>query len=302
MTNLLFQLLPIFVYFGLGLVLKKAGLADKSHGDFLLRFVFFVCLPLLILVSVSGVDLGYDKLLLPFINIAVNAACLLVMYLLTRRLANPLEKGAALVNAGIQNNSFMFPFILAVFGQAGFANAVLLDLGNALWMASVMYLLAYYYGGDGERHDPFIMLKRIAKSPLIWSLCVSLVLSFTHVKVPARVITIINPLAQMTAPLILVALGLYFSLTLVNLRLALQIVAVRMGVGVVTGTLLALLLTSDPLTRGVIIACSAGPIGFSALAYSSLAKLDTGLSASAVSISILTGLIGIPVLLFLLTS
>ncbi len=301
MTNLLFQLLPIFLYFGLGVLLKRCALADKSHGDFLLRFVFFVTLPLLILASMPSVTLTLDTALLPFINIAVNAISLAVMYLLVRgQPVDKLQRGTALVNAGIQNNSFMFPFIIAVFGQAGFASAVLLDLGNALWMASVMYLVAYYYGG--EKHDPFTMLRRIAKSPLIWSLIVSLTLAATHVAVPAAVITIINPLAQMTSPLILVALGLFFSLTFTNLRLALQIVAVRMAIGLITGTLLAFVLVSDPITRAVIIACSAGPIGFSALTYSSLAKLDTSLSASAVSISILTGLIGTPLLLFLLTN
>ncbi|HTQ98739.1 MAG TPA: AEC family transporter, partial [Candidatus Acidoferrum sp.] len=169
MSGLLLQLLPIFVYFGLGLWLKKAGVADKSHGDFLLRFVFFVTLPMLILTSVSTVELTWSKALLPFINAVVNGACLLVMYLVGRH--QQLDRktmGTALVNVGIQNNSFMFPFIIAVYGQAGFANAVLLDLGNALWMASVVYLLAYGHGG--ERHDPFTMLKRIGKSPLIWSL------------------------------------------------------------------------------------------------------------------------------------
>ncbi len=301
MSNLLYQLLPIFLYFGLGLLLKKTGLADKSHGDFLLRFVFFVSLPLLILTSIPSVTLSIDTALLPFINVAVNAAALAVMYLLASgSRADNRQRGTALVNAGIQNNSFMFPFIIAVFGQTGFASAVLLDLGNALWMASVMYLVAYYFGG--EQHDPFTMLKRIAKSPLIWSLIISLTLSAVHVAVPAAVTTIINPLAQMTSPLILVALGLFFSLTLTNLRLTLQIVGVRMGVGLAAGTLLAWLLVSDPLTRAVIIACSAGPIGFSALTYSSLAKLDTALSASAVSISILAGLIGIPLLLFFLTA
>ncbi len=300
MTNLLFQLLPIFLYFGLGALLKRCALADKTHGDFLLRFVFFVTLPLLILTSIPSVTLSVDTILLPFINVLVNAAALAVMFVLTRSSwTDNRQRGTALVNAGIQNNSFMFPFVIAVFGQTGFANAVLLDLGNALWMASVMYLVAYYYGG--EQHDPFTMLKRIAKSPLIWSLIVSLTLAATHSAVPPAVAAIINPLAQMTSPLILVALGLFFSLTLTNLRLTLQIVGVRMGVGLAAGSLLAWLLVADPHTRAAIIACSAGPIGFSALTYSSLAKLDTSLSASAVSISILTGLIGIPVLLFFIT-
>ncbi|HTR00252.1 MAG TPA: hypothetical protein VMH83_09690, partial [Candidatus Acidoferrum sp.] len=133
-----------------------------------------------------------------------------------------------------------------------------------------------------------------------WSLALSLVLALSHVRVPQQILTIINPLAQMTSPLILIALGFHFSLNFTSLKLALQIVVVRVGVGLLVGSLLALGLENEALARTVIIACSAAPIGFTALTYSSLAKLDTNLSASAVSISILVGLIGIPILLLIL--
>ncbi|MES2604423.1 MAG: AEC family transporter [Pseudomonadota bacterium] len=296
MATLLLQLLPIFVYFGLGMLLKRQGLADKSHGEFLLRFVFFVTLPLLILTTVPKIELTAAKALLPLVNVAVNIICIGVMYLLARRQQLGKQQfGTALVNAGIHNNSFMFPFILAVFGQAGFADAILLDLGNALWMATVMYLVAFYYGG--AQHDRWTMLKRILKSPLIWSLVVSLMLSLTRTALPNAVLTLINPLAQMTAPLILVALGLYFSLKLTNVGVALQIVGARMGVGLLAGLLLATLLGAEGTTFAVIVAISAAPIGFNALTYTSLAKLDTDLSASAVSLSLIAGLVGIPLLL-----
>jgi predicted permease len=53
-------------------------------------------------------------------------------------------------------------------------------------------------------------------------------------------------------------------------------------------------------TYAVIVLCCAAPIGFNALTYSSLARLDVDLSASAVSISILAGLAYIPVLMLVL--
>ena len=73
-----------------------------------------------------------------------------------------------------------------------------------------------------------------------------------------------------------------------------------MVVGLAAGVLLAAVIGAEGLTRTVIILCSAAPIGFTALTYSSMAKLDAELSASAVSISIIAGLIGIPILIILL--
>lgn len=296
---MLLQLLPVFVYFGLGLLVRRSGIAEKSHGDFLLRFVFFVTLPLLILVSVPNITFSAEKALLPFINVAINLICLGAALLWIRsKQFDRRTSGTILVNSAIVNNSFMFPFILAVYGQAGFADAILFDFGNAMMMATVVYALAFNYGG--EQHGRWTMLVRILKSPLVWSLVVSVLLALTGVQLPATVITIIAPLAQMTGPLILIALGIFFSLKLANLPLALGIASIRLGLGLLFGLLLASVFGLEGTTHAVIVLCCAAPIGFNALTYSSLAKLDVDLSASAVSISILAGLVYIPVLILLL--
>jgi predicted permease len=297
MSTLLLQLLPIFVYFGLGALLKGSGLADRSHGEFLLRLVFFVTLPLLILNSVSRTTLDGDTLLLPLVNIVVNVVCVGAMFLLARwQGLSRRELGTAIVNTGIHNNSFMFPFILAVLGETGFAAAILLDLGNSLWMATVVYLLAFSFGGGSQ--DRWAMLLRVLKSPLLWSLFVSMALAATSTPLPPFVSSLTTPLAQMTAPLILIALGLYFSLSVARPWLALQIVGLRMGIGLLTGLTLATLLDLQGTTFTVVTVMSAAPIGFNALTYSSLAKLDTELSASAVSMAIVLGMIATPLLLF----
>ncbi|MES2627116.1 MAG: AEC family transporter [Pseudomonadota bacterium] len=296
---MLLQLLPIFIYFGLGLLVRRCGIAERTHGDFLLRFVFFVTLPLLIFTSVPNITFSAGKALLPFINVAVNLACLGAAYLWAK--AKHFDRrttGTVLVNTAIINNSFMFPFILAIYGQNGFADAILFDFGNALMMATFVYALAFNY--SGEQHSRWTMLVRILKSPLVWSLVSSVLLAISGVQIPALVVTVIAPLAQMTGPLILIALGIFFSLKIANLPVALGIAVIRLGLGSAVGMLLATLLGLEGTTYAVIVLCCAGPIGFNALTYSSLAKLDVELSASAVSISILAGLIYIPVLIFLL--
>jgi predicted permease len=299
MTAILLQLLPVFTYFFLGMLVRRAGLGDRSHGDFLLRLVFFVTLPLLILNSVSSIEFTADKAVLPFLNIGVNLFCLAVTIVVAR--AAKLDRktlGTILVCSTIVNNSFMFPFILAVYGQAGFADAILFDFGNAVMMATLVYGLAFSF--SDEQTDRWTMFKRIMKSPLIWSLIVSVTLSLSGTPLPARLATIITPIAQMTAPLILIALGLHFSLKFSRLNLALITVATRMAGGLLAGLLLATLFGLEGVTKNVVILCSSAPIGFNALTYCSLAKLDPDLGASAVSISIFTGLVSIPLLLLIL--
>ncbi len=101
----------------------------------------------------------------------------------------------------------------------------------------------------------------------------------------------------MTAPLILIALGIFFSLTLRQVRLVGLALFIRMGLGLAFGIAFASLVGLEGQTFAVVALCSAAPIGFNALTFSSLAKLDIDLTTTAVSLSILIGLVYIPVLL-----
>jgi len=296
--EILAQLAPIFLYFGLGLVLKSTGLADRGHGEFMLRLVLMVTLPLMILSTVSGIPLTPAKAVLPLANMAVNFACMLTALVFIRLMRiDRRHAGTMLVNSMIMNNTYMFPFILVIYGGAGFADAILFDVGNAFLMSTVVYALAFRYGG--ETHSNLAMLVKLCKSPLLWSVLIAIMLSISGLKVPEPVLTVINPLARMTAPLILMALGIHFSFKIAEVKLVSLTVFIRMGMGLLFGLGIGHVLGLTGTTLIVVSLCSGSPVGFNALTFSSMAKLDTALSASAVSVSILAGLVFIPVLMLI---
>lgn len=292
-----FQLAPIFFYFLIGVVLRQSGLASRADGDFVLRLAFFVTLPLLILLTLSKTPLTADKLTLPVANIVVNLLCLGTMLLVTRPLALArATRGSLAMNTMIANNAFMFPFILAVYGDSGFADAVLFDFGNAIMVATVTFAVAFRY--SDEPWQRFAMLRRIATAPVFWALGLGVILSVTGTAVPEGLVGVVDPVAQMTAPLILIALGIFFSFTLRQFRLVALSLAIRMGLGFVFGLGFAMLAGLEGKAFVVVALCSGAPIGFMALTFTSMAKLDTELTASAVSLSILLGLVYVPLLMY----
>src|SRR5262249_9723985 len=135
-------------------------------------------------------------------------------------------RGSMLLNTMIVNNAFMFPFMLALYGQSGFADAVLYDFGNAIMVATITFATAFRY--STEPYDKLTMLKRIVKGPIFWALAVGVLLSTADVRLPAIVVDVANPVAQMTAPLILIALGIFFSLSTKSLRLVALAIFIRM--------------------------------------------------------------------------
>jgi predicted permease len=299
MAEILFQLAPIFFYFLVGVLLKHFRLADKSHADFVLRLAFFVTLPLLILLTLPKAALSADKIMLPLANIAVNVLCLGAMLVATRSMQlTRAIRGAMAMNTMIVNNAFMFPFILAVYGESGFADAVLYDFGNAIMVATVTFSVAFRF--SDVPHKPFAMLTRVSGSPLFWALGVGVVLSVTGIAIPDRIVAMVNPVAQMTAPLILIALGIFFSFTFSQFSLVGLSLFIRMGLGLVFGVAFAALVGIEGEAFIVVALCSAAPIGFMALTFTSMAKLDTALTASSVSLSILVGLVYTPLLMLVL--
>lgn len=298
MAEILSGVAPIFFFFLVGVLLRRLNLADRSQAEFLLRLVFFVTLPLLILLTLPGAALTADKLMLPLANIVVNVLCFAAMLLTTLplRLSRPVL-GALAMNTLIVNNAFMFPFILAIYGESGFADAVLYDFGNAIMVATVTYAIAFRYSDETWR--PYAMLGRIAGSPLFWALAIGVVLSVSGIAIPAAVVPMVDPVARMTAPLILIALGIYFSFSTRQLRLVGLSLAIRMGLGLLFGVAFAWLVGLEGQSFVVVALLSGAPIGFMALTFTSMARLDAELTASAVSLSILLGLIYTPLLLLL---
>ena len=145
------------------------------------------------------------------------------------------------------------------------------------------------------------LIGRLGENPYrgLFSLVIviSLVLAIVGIPLPDLVFDMINPLAQMTAPLILITLGIFFTLDLKDLKLVGLTVFIRMGMGLLFGIAVANYLGLSETTFIVVSLCAAAPVGFNALTFSSIAKLDAALSSSAVSISILAGLIYIPLLM-----
>jgi predicted permease len=75
--------------------------------------------------------------------------------------------------------------------------------------------------------------------------------------------------------------------------------AIRVLIGMAAGIGLAMLMGLSGTTFTVVALCAAAPVGFNALTFASLAKLDTELAANILSISIFLGVLYVPVLMCL---
>lgn len=293
------QLLPVFVMFLLGVLLRRVGFVEAKDGAFLLKFMFFITLPAMIFLKLLDIELDLRTILFPLAGILTSLFCMLMALPALRfvRLGRQ-QQGTMLISSMILNVGYMYPFILAVYGDQGFAYTVLFDFGNALMASTVIYALAFRYGED--RHTHMALLAKPLKLPLIWSILLAVLLNLFSVPVPDAIKHSLAPIGDMTIPLILIALGILTSARLDHLKHVVLVLFIRMGMGLVIGVLLAKIFQLQGLAFIVVSLCASAPVGFNAATYSVLAKLDVDLASSIVSASILAGLIYIPLLMHLL--
>jgi predicted permease len=208
------------------------------------------------------------------------------------------ELGSLVLCAVSLNNGFLFPFVIAAWGQEGFAQLALFDLGHIIGQSTFVYMLAAWYGGHGASAPA--ILRRVFTFPPLWALLAALLLNVSDVALPGLLVTVLRTTGQLILLLVIVALGVLFDARLARDGRVLAALALRMVLGLALGLLLAWAFDAEGMTRAVLVLGAAAPIGFSAVVFADREKLHREMAASAASISVLLGLGLVPVALWLL--
>lgn len=285
---------PIVGFFLIGVALSRARLATAPDGQFLLRLLFFIALPALSLVTLADAALPKETAWLPIGCAIVNFTGLGLAWLVgTRRGYSRELLGTTALGTMILNNAFLVPFVLAGYGAAGLTDLILFDLGNALVVSLVAYPLAFRFGGLDTNIAAGV--RRALAAPFTWAIATGIGFNLADAELPDVADRFFSSLGALVGPLILIALGILFRPTLDGIGQVVTMVALRMGCGLVIGFALVSLLGLHGDTRIVVLLAASSPIGFTALTFSSMASLDEGAAARAVSASLLVGVVAVPI-------
>jgi malate permease and related proteins len=286
--------------FAAGYFARRRGWLQPPHAGKMLQLVITVGLPALFLADVSRIPLQRELIALPISCVLIILVTLLLSLVTGRALRLPrAEQGALTICSISVNNGFLFPFVIAVWGQVGFAHLALFDLGNALCAGSLVYAIAAWYGGHGT--GVLAVAKRVASFPPLWALVVALLINVSDLALPAWVVSVLGTIGRLILLLVIVALGVLFDARLLRDRRVLAALALRMGAGLALGFGCVWLFDLEGMMRSTVLLGSAAPIGFSAVVIANREHLHRELAASAASLSVLLALAYVPLALWLLS-
>lgn len=287
------KLMPIILYFLIGYSLKRFGVLKKEEAGVLIRLVFYLMSPAVIITSMSSMKFSETLIYYP-----ISAICIhIFMYFLTLIIANKLKisdkekiifRGSTL----IMNMTFVLPFFIVFFGEENVYLLSLFDAGNLLMVTTVVYSI--FITNSGSLLNK---IKTVLKSPLIISMIIGALLNITGIRLPRGVEITIQNIASITGTVIMIALGAYFTPKFSKLKLSVIVILVKMLGVVFIGTILGKVLPIDEMGKMLILLGAMSPVGNNVLSYALITDGDVEMATNVISLSNIVSFISISLLL-----
>jgi predicted permease len=292
------KVIPIIIIFFLGYFLKKIRLFCSNTADTLLKLTFYVTLPALTFLSGSTTELTLKFFYLPIIAIAVMLIIFTLSYPISKKFnLSKATQGTFLVGTLIMNTGFTLPFVLAAYGNQGLAIYTIFDFGNTLMIFTFVYYIAIKFGKNEKIKIP---IKKFILLPPIWGLILGISFNLLKFELHSTTINFLEIVGKPTIFLVILSLGIYFSPKITNLGKMLTVFSLRIGLGLLLGLLAVNIFNIDGIMRTLVILFCGAPVGYNTLIFASLEGLDKEFAASLVSISLLLGIIYVPIIIYFL--
>jgi malate permease and related proteins len=298
MYEVIIKIVPVLLLFLCGFLLKISKTLREESGDVLLRIVFYLSLPALIVHSISTTPLLPEHALLPLsATLIIFATFAIVFTILPLFKLQKKSAGVFVIGSLILNCGFLIPFVHAVYGKEGLALLLIFDFANALLVYSLIYYLACRFS-ENKKKNGFI-LKKLLLSPPLWALITAILINLLHVRIPSTIDSFLKITGDTAIPFLMLALGLFFNPKLVRLKVTFSVLLIRFAGGLLLGLLLSAIFRLQGLSKIIVILGAASPVGFNTLTFASLEELDKPLAASLVSYGVLIGIFLTPLLILI---
>lgn len=284
---------------GIAWQLLKPGTIDSVIGrKALTDFVYYLFLPAMVLLVLWKATLGIDSFRISFIAATNIIAWIIISWMIYRFLRTPKTvSGALILAATFPNATYLgLPVLENTLGEWARSVAIQYDLFACTpLLLTVGILVARAHGEVKTFENPFITLARI---PALWAAIIAVVLNILNITMPAWLYSWLDSMASAVVPLMLVALGMSLQIKALRWRMIPVLMPVII-IQLVMMPLFTLILAhisglGDKYLIAVVLE-AAMPSMVLGIVICDQFKLDTGLFASAVTLSTTLSLVTLPV-------
>lgn len=299
-TQLLHLYLPIVAWAALGWFLER--LLPKSAPIYLGQFLFWVGVPISILVFLRGTDLTGQIWIAPAVAWVAMLMSVGMAWLWLRQHPtwNKPTQGSFLLAAMIGNTGYLgYPVTLALVEPQVFTWALFYDLlGTTLGAYGLGVILASRFGADTPSRSHLILA--LLKNPALWSFGIGL--AVRHVPLPTALETSLHSLAWGTIALSLILIGMRLSqlTSLHHLKPALLSLLIKMLIVPLVFVIALPLLHLSSQAQTVLVLQVGMPPAFATLVLAETYELDQTLTVTAIAVGSIGLFVTLPLWLWFL--
>ncbi|QHT66119.1 AEC family transporter [Rhodocytophaga rosea] len=291
MSNINDAFLTSLLIIAAGYILKKLKVVSENDGKVVSKIVIYLTFPALILHTVSSLQITSALIFLPLVPLAFSMVLLLLFSWLLKNKVDALKGVVFMSVCGFNIGLFAYPIIEGIWGKEGLQHLAMFDVGNAISILCISYILGFIYSPSRERHKPVdaatIFKMLITSVPLV-SYTLALVLNVSGFQMPGLMEKFIGTLARANMSLVLILLGIYLNIRVKKhvRRPLIYIMAARYSIGLLLGLVLYYLLPFEPIYKTIALVGLIMPVGLTVIPFADEFGYDQALPVSLASITI----------------
>jgi len=290
-------LIPIFLIFGIGVLLGKKKNPDPRP---IAHLSIYILLPSLVFISFLNGNI-MNKLAVIGVYILSFTGIMYILSVIICKIFHfdrPLESAFLLSVLFSNHGNYGVPLCTFAFGEEGMTNA----LAYMMYGSVIMYTVAVYIASRGQSNmrESF---SNIFKIPLIYAVVAALIITYTQTTVPSFIEKPLSLLGSAAIPVAMVLLGIQLSHTTLQRSygsLALSTL-VRLVLSPLVGIVLTAVMGVDGVLRSVLILESSMPTAINSALIAIEFKAKPGFVSTVVLVSTIFSVISLSVLLLYLT-
>ena len=282
---MLLKIVPLLLVCVLGFGLRRRGLLGPRDAQTIGKLLTYLALPAVILRALATATLTPDLVYLPLSALLVVLGLTAIGALILKPLGwERPQAGAWMITfLTFEGGAVGYPTMLLAFGEEGLSRLVLFDLAQAVYLLTVVYGIATWFGPT-EVSVGRVGLK-LAKTPFFWAIWIGLALNVLGWQ-PPTLLALLDILANSFVFLVLLLLGIEFHLQVASLGRFLALALLKVGCGLGLGWGVTTLFGLEGLERAAVLVGSALPPSMLALLFAQEHQLDSRFVISFISVAV----------------
>ena len=183
-ADILLRSLGFVLIIAMGYTLKKVGFFDEYEYRTISKIVMNITLPSVIIHSFLDFKADRSLVIVIFVSFIINAILLLLGIFFSRK-KDENKKILYIINfPGYNIGNFSLPFIQSFVGSVGVVTTCMFDVGNAILVTGLTYVIATSIANTGEKKGIKRIVKQILTSAPLMTYAVMLLILAAGIRLP----------------------------------------------------------------------------------------------------------------------